>query len=406
MTSTGSRILLVGDTDSRIAWVQRLGMLLAKDLYSSDEGTILIDARLTSILRRVFHAREVDISAFDVIILGLGGGANQKFCAAFNDFFKNDRFARRPMVIAGFNGICDPSDPNILFSRMGADIVLANCKSDVMSFRKLLCAIQYPETDKVLLLGYAVHDDGRIMSGYRKGAKRKMLLFVGQPDVPNSLRERCYVVSQLVNLAKKNPTWLVKIKPRSRIGAIGVTHAELYFYQEILDVFFKNRPENIEVDYRSVNELLDEADICATVGSTVALEAIQRGVRTVVVSDFGVRRNYGNHHFLASGCMGALADLELDSRHASSVDPIWKDARLSFAHENIKILSARLREMLSMQTVSGLMYPLAIPVYQASKFPYLKEAYAWPKISLFGKFVFRARACGIRLWKRLLLSSS
>jgi len=400
MTPLAPRILLLADTDSRVAWVQRLGRLLARELYARDDASMLIHAPLEAIQRRLFNFREMDLSKFDVIVLGLGGGAHQKFCVEFNRFFCNAGKSRRPFVLAGFNGICDPSDPNILFSRTGADIVLANCKNDLASFEGLLSSVQYHDTDKVRLLGYVVHDDVPVDSPAVPLRRGGMLLFVGQPDVPRSLRERCYAMTLLLNLAKRYPDWIITIKPRSHMNAVGVTHAEFYFYQEILRIFFKDRPSNVRIDYRPIGELLDEASVCATVGSTIAIEAIGRGVRTVVVSDFGVRRDYGNHHFLGSGCLSGLAELDLEDK-PGQVNPAWIEKHISFAHDNVGRLCTDLREMLSAQKISGACYPLAIPVYREHDFSYLNGFYAGAEVSILRKMAFRLRAYAIGMWRRL-----
>lgn len=58
-----------------------------------------------------------------------------------------------------------------------------------------------------------------------------------------------------------------------------------------------------------------------TVSSTVAVEAMARGVPTRILSDFGVSEALGSAYFVGSGCFSPLAALRPDM--AVAADPGW-----------------------------------------------------------------------------------
>jgi len=366
------KILLLADGDSRIAWVHRLGALLGRAMYESDACCMFVQGSVETVCAALFREKKLDATALDIVLMGFGGGGNLKFSREFSEFFSKPEMTRRPSLLAGFNGICDAEDPHALFLRTGADIVFANCANDLKKFDSWLQYSSACQADKVELLGYVAHTEVRTDSkNNRQGeAKTPCLLFVGQPSVPRSLKERLYILYALKDIAERHPNWRIIIKPRSSPFDLNVTHVEKFHYQEMCRVFMGCLPANLQFSYESIHRLLDEATLCVTLGSTVAIEAIGRGMATIIMSDFGIRRDYGNHHFVGSQCLAPLLDLNLNERP----DPInaeWQGQYLAFASDNIPRIVQRLKAMLEKQARDGEPLPLPAAIYDKAVNPYV-----------------------------------
>jgi len=383
------KILLLADSDSRIAWVQRLGALLGSSMYKDDACCTFLQSNAETACLALFRKKKLDASAFDIVLMGFGGGGNLKFSRGFSEFFSNPAYIKRPLLLAGFNGICDAEDPHALFSRTGADIIFANCTHDIKKFGQWLQYSDACHADKVELLGYVAHTGG-LSAGNRGAAKTPCLLFIGQPGTPRSLKERLYVLRVFKDIAKRHPDWRIIIKPRSSLFERNVTHVEKFHYQEICRVFMRSLPANLQFSYASVQHLLDEATLCVTLGSTVAIEAIGKGVATIIMSDFGIRRDYGNHHFVGSNCLAPLLGLNPNGQ-PDPVNTEWQGKHLAFASDNIPRIAQRLKAMLGQQARDGKPLPLSAAIYNETVNPYVATDFFRHDATGWKKFYFSSR---------------
>jgi len=392
-------ILLLADGDSRIAWVQRLGALLAQAMYAGDACCTLVQGNAEMACATLFKKKTLDVAAFDMVLMGFGGGGNLKFSRRFSEFFSTPETTRRPLLLAGFNGICDAEDPHALFSRTGADIIFANCAHDAKRFGQWLQHGGVHHTDKVELLGYVTHTGALTDSDRPDEARMPCLLFIGQPGTPRSLKERLYVLRALKDIAERHPDWRIIIKPRSSPFDRNLTHAETFHYQELSRVFMGRLPANLQFSYASIHRLLDDATLCVTLGSTVAIEAIGKGVETIVMSDFGIRRDYGNHHFVGSGCLAPLPGLNLNAR-SGSVNTDWQRRYFACADDNIPRIAQRLKAMLAQQSSSGRALPLPAALYDAAANPYIATDLFRHDVAGWKKKYFACRKAMIHMLKK------
>lgn len=152
--------------------------------------------------------------------------------------------------------------------------------------------------------------------------QRKLFVFAEQVVVPKSLRERQNLVATLARLAQASPDWDVVIKAR-------VKPDEKTFHQQpnhisTLVKEVRKRPRNLKVLYEPLDELLDRADLFATVSSTALFDAFDYGVPSMVATDFGLRNADGAHVFFASGLLVRLSDLpSLDEAPIRAPDERW-----------------------------------------------------------------------------------
>jgi len=394
------RVLLLADGDSRISWVQRLGALLGRAMYVGDACCTLIQGNAETACAVLFKRKELDVAAFDMVLMGFGGGGNLKFSRGFLEFFSKPEITRRPLLLAGFNGICDAEDPHALFSRTGADIIFANCAHDAKRFGQWLQHCGVHHVDKVELLGYVPHTGALIDRNRGNDSKPPCLLFIGQPATPRSLKERLYVLRALKDIAERHPDWRIIIKPRSSPFDRNLTHAETFHYQELCRVFMGCLPANLKFSYDPLYRLLDDATLCVTLGSTVAIEAIGKGVATIVMSDFGIRRDYGNHHFVGSGCLAPLSGLDLNAQ-PDPVNEDWQNQYLAFADDNISRIAQRLKQMLGQQARDGKALPLSAALYDEVVNPYVATDFFRYDVTGWQKFHFFFRKIMNCLYKKI-----
>ncbi|WP_258233920.1 DUF6716 putative glycosyltransferase [Brevibacterium oceani] len=139
----------------------------------------------------------------------------------------------------------------------------------------------------------------------------RTLVFTPQAKVPAERADREAIIAALAEFADRHPKSTAVIKMRSRPGEFE-THHEQHSYFEILADFRTRRvsgADRIELGYGPLSDFLDSESALVTVSSTAALESIDRGVPTLLISDFGIDRELLNEVFAESGATGTLADM-------------------------------------------------------------------------------------------------
>lgn len=179
-------VLLLVDSDSRLNW--------SLDIVSSFRTTKIFISAPKAMIRELnyevlpFITSQVfnidSMKNMDVIILGLGGGANHKFLLQFYDYFKKNDAKKRPIVVAGFNGFTDPANSHALLSRVGADFICVNSQNDYQKFSDTLLSLGVSSSSLLLT--------GLVRSYEVKKQNTKNIVFFAQPDIPQSKRERIY----------------------------------------------------------------------------------------------------------------------------------------------------------------------------------------------------------------------
>lgn len=144
------------------------------------------------------------------------------------------------------------------------------------------------------------------------------VVFAVQPSVPDSRKDRMYLLNRLVQHARLHPEREVLLKLRSRPGE-HTTHIEEQPYQKLVQRL--DPPANFRLVYGNMGEVLDRTDLLVTISSTAALESLHRRIPTVVLTDLGVREVLGNHHFVGSGCLASWD--QLDEGHRPAPDEEW-----------------------------------------------------------------------------------
>ncbi|GGV80657.1 DUF6716 putative glycosyltransferase [Streptomyces griseoloalbus] len=331
------RVAVLADSDTRWKW----GALTANRIAPSGPGNpgdtagaadirldgYLLRGRATPTARqlgevgvRADSLREVTAveflramreESYDLLVLALVGGGVQAMLHGLKRIWE-DR-PQRPVVVTGYVGVVYEKLADGLLLRHGADLVLANSRQDAERFRTVYEGVR---ADSGSVTEVALPFLGG--AAYTGEHDPYTVVFAAQPSVPESRKDRTYLLNRLVQHARRHPEREVLLKLRSKPGE-HTTHIEELPYQKLsqrLDL-----PPNFHLVYGHMGDVLDRTDLLVTVSSTAALESLHRRIPTVVLTDLGVREALGNHHFVGSGCLASWD--QLDAGHRPEPDEEW-----------------------------------------------------------------------------------
>ncbi|WP_338782686.1 DUF6716 putative glycosyltransferase [Streptomyces sp. DG1A-41] len=249
--------------------------------------------------------------SYDILVLALVGGGVQAMLHGLGRVWE-DRTSR-PVVVTGYVGVVYEKLADGLLLRHGADLVLANSRQDADRFRAVYEGVG---ADASSVTEVALPFLGG--ADYEGEHDPYTVVFAAQPSVPESRKDRTYLLNRLVQHARKHPEREVLLKLRSKPGE-HTTHIEELPYQKLVQRL--DPPTNFRLVYGNMGEVLDRTDLLVTVSSTAALESLHRRIPTVVLTDLGIRESLGNHHFVGSGCLASWD--QLDTGHRPAPDEEW-----------------------------------------------------------------------------------
>ncbi|MFE7268986.1 DUF6716 putative glycosyltransferase [Streptomyces sp. NPDC057623] len=324
------RVAVLADSDTRWKW----GALTANRIAPERKGEsdirldgYLLRGRATPTPRQLqevgVHAdslREVTAveflramaqESYDVLVLALVGGGVQAVLHGLKRVWEGQ--ARRPVVVTGYVGVVYEKLADGLLLRHGADLVLANSRQDAERFRAVYEGVG---ADASAVTEVALP----FLGGEPYAGERDpyTVVFAAQPSVPDSRKDRTYLLNRLIQHARRHPEREVLLKLRSKPGE-HTTHIEELPYQKLAQGL--EPPANFRLVYGNMGEVLDRTDLLVTISSTAALESLHRRIPTVVLTDLGVRETLGNHHFVGSGCLASWD--QLDDGHRPAADEEW-----------------------------------------------------------------------------------
>ncbi|MET8854744.1 DUF6716 putative glycosyltransferase [Streptomyces sp. NPDC004579] len=334
-TSKSLRVAVLADSDTRWKWGSLTANRISPAASDIRLDGFLLRGRATPTARqleevgvRADSLREVTALEFlrelgkedvyDVVVLALVGGAVQAVLHGLSRAWEGR--AKRPLVVTGYVGVVYEKLADGLLLRHGADLVLANSRQDADRFRAVYEGVgadagSVTEVALPFLGGaaYTEHDPSA-----EQERRPRTVVFAAQPSVPESRKDRTYLLDRLIGHARLHPDREVLLKLRSRPGE-HTTHIEELPYQKLVQK--ADPPANFRLVYGHMGEVLDRTDLLVTISSTAALESLHRRIPTVVLSDLGVREALGNHHFVGSGCLASWD--QLDAGHRPVPDPEW-----------------------------------------------------------------------------------
>ncbi|MFI1209083.1 DUF6716 putative glycosyltransferase [Streptomyces sp. NPDC020802] len=342
-TKKSLRVAVLADSDTRWKW----GALTANRIAPADSDIrldgYLLRGRATPTARqleevgvRADSLREVTAgeflremsgarSAYDVVVLSLVGGGVQAMLHGLSHQWRERSAtggAKRPVVVTGYVGVVYEKLADGLLLRHGADLVLANSRQDADRFTAVYEGVgaDASSVTEVALPFLGGDPYEKRDPSAKQGRGPYTVVFAAQPSVPESRKDRTYLLNRLVQHARLHPDREVLLKLRSKPGE-HTTHIEEQPYQRLAERIPGGPPANFRLVYGHMGEVLDRTDLLVTVSSTAALESLHRRIPTVVLTDLGVRESLGNHHFVGSGCLASWD--QLDAGHGPSPDEEW-----------------------------------------------------------------------------------
>ncbi|MFF0199219.1 DUF6716 putative glycosyltransferase [Streptomyces sp. NPDC005017] len=320
-----TRIAVLADSDTRWKW----GALTARRITPGETvlDGFLLRGRATPTARQLAEVgvpadsltevtaveflRAMAEGSYDVLVLSLVGGGVQAMLHGLKRVWED--VPERPVVVTGYVGVVYEKLTDGLLLRHGADLVLANSRQDAERFRAVYEGVG-ADADSVTEVALP------FLGGapYEGEHDPYTVVFAAQPSVPDSRRDRTYLLERLVRHARLHPEREVLLKLRSKPGE-HTTHIEELPYQKLAQKL--DLPSNFRLVYGNMGEVLDRTDLLVTISSTAALESLHRGIPTVVLTDLGVREVLGNHHFVGSGCLASWE--QLDAGHRPAADAEW-----------------------------------------------------------------------------------
>lgn len=323
------RVAVLADSDTRWKWGALTASRISPDNSDIHLDGYLLRGRATPTARQLQEVgvkadslREVTALEFlrameqeepyDILVLALVGGGVQAMLHGLAKVW--DDTALRPVVVTGYVGVVYEKLTDGLLLRHGADLVLANSRQDADRFKAVYDGVG---ADSSSVTEVALPFLGGASYTGEHGHPYTVV-FAAQPSVPESRKDRTYLLDRLVQHAKLHPEREVLLKLRSKPGE-HTTHIEELPYQKLAQR--ADLPPNFKLVYGHMGEVLDRTDLLVTISSTAALESLHRSIPTVVLSDLGVREALGNHHFVGSGCLASWE--QLDAGHQPVPDPEW-----------------------------------------------------------------------------------
>lgn len=348
------RLALVADTDSRWKW----GTATAAKIGDVELQHFLIDTALRPSDRQLREAG-VDPDAVtlvtiadlpaaleehgsDIALVSLPGGA----CQAVLHAMASATWTNRPIVITGYVGVVYEKIIEGLLLRTGSDIVLANSGYDARTFTQYFT--EYGADPAAIVESPLPY----LSSATRRGSHPHpyTVTFAAQPSVPASARERNYVIERLVQHARLHPDREVILKLRGMPGE-QVTHAEPYPYSKMVERRKRDLPPNFSMVGGPMSKVLHRTDLMVTVSSTAAVEAIQAGIATAVLTDFGISDRLGTPHYAGSGCLTSFDDIDGGAAPTASREWALDHGLLEGDHQAIR---ERVAELLAQRPLPPL----------------------------------------------------
>lgn len=305
---------------------------------------------------RLFRDAHVVVAVVD------GGRARELFLALTATDLARE--PSRPLVVVASPGVALSDHLAGYMSRAPADVICFNAQGERDLYVAAAEEIGVDATNAVVTGLLSLDRRER----ERPAGAPASIVFFEQPVIPTRKMQRAHLLAGLIDLARGQPDVEVLVKLRHARGE--TAHHQTRFHLEDLagELFARGgRPRNLAFTHENAHSLLDRASLAVTVSSTVAVEAMARGVPTRIVSDFGISEALGTSYFVGSGCFSPLAGLSADMPDVAK--PEWLAER-SGARANSEALLAQVAILLDAQDKLGSALPLRplVPAYGSAGF--------------------------------------
>lgn len=219
--------------------------------------------------------------------------------------------SHRPGLVSGLPGVGLPATAKGQRYRRLGDIFITHSAFEKERYEQVLDKCRFPVEVVVARLPMLKSRE-LPKASFTPGETPSALVFAPQAKVPVEKEERERILLSLNQFAKNFPHSPVIVKVRSRSGE-QETHHEQFSYTQLLDVLEREGKVSsgrLSVEVGPMSDFLTPGTALVTVSSTAALESLDRGLATLIISDFGVNERMLNEAFADSGIAQPLSDAE------------------------------------------------------------------------------------------------
>lgn len=250
------------------------------------------------------------------------------------------RHKKYPMIATGYPGlVVDNHVTNFLY-RSSSDLIFVNSRHDYELFSSACEELKIPSSN-LFLSGLPFQP---ITNTGNKGSHEvKKVLFADQNLVPRQKGARQEIYDGLLKYCSDNPKKKIYFKGRSDASEKSALSFSSYLAGT-------RRPKNLSVVEEEISNLISEIDLLMTVSSTSAVEALEAGCRVAILTDAGIKEEFGNHIFIGSGLLKTT--IQVSSGDIGQVNVKWLDRYHAFQREGRTAISSIVAERLSKQNNS------------------------------------------------------
>lgn len=320
------RVVAIADSESYLKWASRMLDSLGPDV---DSQLWLLDTPIAPTAAQIAHAlagssragatvpmlnrselrARLESAAPDIVLAAATGPVVQQIAASAH------RLSRRPGVASGLPGIGLPARAKGVRYRRDCDLFITHSHHERAAYLDACTKVGVPLELTVTRLPL-LSSPGLPRAAFDTLAGETppvpdRLVFATQAKVPEHREERIAILQALADFRRAHPAAEAIVKVRSLPGE-QETHHEEHTYLSLIDELLRSGeivPGELSVAVGPMSEFLTPGAAVVTVSSTAALEAIDRGLQTLIVSDFGVSDELLNGVFEGSGILGTLDDL-------------------------------------------------------------------------------------------------
>jgi len=283
----------------------------------------------------------IQFEIYDLIIISAGNSFSDYFLLYFHNLKKTLKL--KTVTLTLFPGIIF-GDIDSITSRINSDIILCNNKSDLEIAQGL---------KKIYNLNIELINYGLVsLQKYKLNDTRKNIYFFDQVKIPDSKDTRMNILKKLIHLAQTFPKKNFYIKSRVKTSEKTV-HQNKYPYEELFEEYKEkfSTPINFGFSYETVEECFKQMELGITMSSTVAFEAVHNELSVVLLTDFGIKKDYYNQFFLNSNLMVSFQEIELLLEKSTYPFPNKKflDLYLNFEKDRKFYLKSKIKELLSIK---------------------------------------------------------
>jgi len=303
----------------------------------------------------------INFIEYDIIIISAGNAFHHSFFEYFVEYQAS--INKKIITISLFPGVIFGEIDSIV-SRINADILLCNNKMDYKVANIIKNHSQL--NTEILLYGYPILQKINIK-------EKKYIYFFEQVKIPETRIDRIFLISKLVTLAKQYPKETFYIKPRVSIDEKTI-HPNKYPLEVLLNEYSKEHilPTNLHFTYDDVNLCLSQAKSIITISSTVAFEAIYNNIPTYIISDFGIRKEFANYHFIESNCMCTFSEI---LQKNININLEWSQKMLFFPENRIETLNKTIENYKKVSTYQKTLNTQSIEYIKFIQTPSKKQKY-------------------------------